>query len=620
MVMLGQPFPQGHDAVTVSAAAAHFPLPAVAALQIPAATADVAVEDGRGAERPRLPQGGVRMETMKAGTASTGGRSAAALLALAAIVVVALLLPACATDPGSRAATAAPPQPTRPVRVEGGRISGLDDGVVRVYRGIPYAAPPIGELRWRPPRPVRAWIGVRQCGSFGPSCPQGGAPDRQGPLSGSQSEDCLYLNVWTPARSAAERVPVMVWIHGGGFISGSGSLPAGYGERLSGGERVVVVSFNYRLGAFGFLAHPALSVESNHGVSGNYGLLDQNAALRWVRRNIAAFGGDPRRVTIFGQSAGGQSVISHLVSPLSRGLFARAIAESPRYQDRGVGLWSTLTLTEQEQEGEEICDGLGIPDGPGALAALRAVPAARLLQTTAPAKQALPLLFVQPPQPSFQPVVDGYVLPDEPWRLLRSGKWARVPLLIGSNQDECNMWLMGVKPRAADTVARAARRRVSWYTGADWAGLAAQFPAADYGGLLPATSRMMTVLEFNAPARYAAVCVARQRLPAYLYYFSRTAPGDAWGAHHSAEVPYVFGVVNAAGKGGSPADQELSRQMARYWATFAATGDPNVAGQPRWPRFDPAADVLLRLDVPAGMGVAPYSAACAVAEAPNREH
>jgi para-nitrobenzyl esterase len=535
-------------------------------------------------------------------------------LALAIVVV------ACGGNAGAGMATGASPRPSAPLPVDGGLVSGQVEGDLRVFRGIPCAAPPIGALRWRPPQPVRPWTGVRVCTSFGPSCPQAGAPDRRGPLAGSQSEDCLYLNVWTPARAAGARLTVMVWIHGGGFISGSGSLPARYGERLSGCEHVVVVSFNYRLGPFGFLAHPALSAESAHGVSGNYGLLDQIAALRWVRHNIAAFGGDPRRVTIFGQSAGGQSVIAQLVSPLSRGLYARAIAESPRYQDRGVGLWSTLTLEEQEQEGEEISDELSIVDGPGALAALRRTPAARLLAVTAPVSQSLPLLFVRPPQPSFQPVVDGYVLPGEPWRLVRRGRWAQVPLLIGSNQDECDMWLAGVKPQAADTIATASRQRVAWDTGTDWVGLSAQFPAAGYGGLLPATSRMMTVLEFNAPVRYAARSAALQNVPAYLYYFSRVAPGDANGADHSAEVPYVFGDPGV-GHGAAPpvpADLTLSRQIAHYWATFAASGDPNTPGQPYWPRYDAAADRLLQLDVLVLSTKAPYPAACAIAEQANR--
>jgi para-nitrobenzyl esterase len=232
------------------------------------------------------------------------------------------------------------------------------------------------------------------------------------------------------------------------------------------------------------------------------------------------------------------------------------------------------------------------------------------------------LLFVQPPQPSFQPLVDGYVLPAEPWRLIKRGEWAQVPLLIGSNQDECNMWLTGVKSQAADAVAAASRQRVSWYTGADWPGLAAQFPAVDSGGLLPATSRMLTVLEFNGPVRYAARCAAQQHVPTYLYYFSRVPSGDSCGADHSAEVPYVFGDLSAGDRGRLPAlaDQRLSRQMSRYWAAFAANGDPNAPGQLRWPRYDPAADVLLRLDAPLQAVAAPYVAACAIAEQANRDH
>jgi len=306
---------------------------------------------------------------------------------------------------------------------------------------------------------------------------------------------------------------------------------------------------------------------------------------------------------------------------LSRGLFARAISESPRYEDRGVGLWSTLTLEEQEQEGEEISDDLGIPDGPGALAALREVPAARLVNATAPTPRKLPLLFVQPPQPSFQPVVDGYVLPDEPWRLIHQGQWAKVPLLIGSNRDECNMWLGGLKAQVAAPVAQASRQRVAWFTGDDWPILDTQFQPVDYGGLLPATSRMMTVLEFNGPARYAARCAAAQHVPAYLYYFSRVRPGDPDGAQHSAEVPYVFSSAGI-GKGvqSQPADARLSRQIAHYWATFAATGDPNAGGQPLWPRYDPAVDTLLQLDVPVATTGAPYVAACTIAEQASRRN
>jgi para-nitrobenzyl esterase len=544
------------------------------------------------------------------------------------LVLAALALAGCGGQAGSGAsgssptASASPIAPTKltaPVRVDGGRIVGVDEGPVHAFKGIPYAAPPVGNLRWRPPQEVRLWVGIKRCVAYGASCPQDVAVEDNESVVDVQSEDCLFLNVWTPAQRAGERLPVMVWIHGGGFISGSGAFAGPYGERLSGREQVVVVSLNYRLGIFGFFAHPALSAESANGVSGNYGLLDQNAALRWVRHNIAAFGGDPRRVTIFGQSAGGQSVIAHLVSPLDRGLFARAISESPRYQDEGVGIWSTLTLSQQEAEGRSICRHLGIAEGPGTLAALRAVPADRLATATAPATGPLPLLFVQPPRPSFQPVVDGHVLPDEPWRMLRRGDWARVPVLIGSNQDECNLWLGGIKPRAAGGVTAASRRRVAWYVGPDWTALAAQFPAASYGGLLPATSRMMTVLEFNAPARYTAGVVASQHVPAYLYYFSRVPPGLPGGAHHSAEVPYVFDSLRPAHSSVHPAraDVRLAGQMADYWAAFAATGDPNGPGRPHWPRYARAADVLLRLDSPVAKARAPYATACTIAERAN---
>jgi len=544
------------------------------------------------------------------------------------LVCVLLLAPGCgsAVQPAGHA-TASPGAattgaPLGVVALHEGRVSGVESGGVSAYLGIPYAAPPVGALRWRPPLPAKPWAGVRACTQYGASCIQGVAPDHPGVLSGAQSEDCLYLNVWTPAKTRHERLPVMVWIHGGGFISGSGSLPYPGGIMLSSIEHVIVVSFNYRLGVFGFFAHAQLSRESPHHVSGNYGLLDQIEALRWVRRNIAAFGGDPRRVTIFGESAGGQSVIAQLVSPLSRGLFSRAISESPRYQDSGIGLWSTLTLKEQEQEGEEIADDLGVPDGPGQAAALRRVSAVRLALVTAPAPRALPLMFVQPPQPSFQPVVDGYVLPAEPWKLLRSGKWAHVPLLIGSNQDECNMWLSGLPAPRAASVALASRQRVQWFTGPDWPSLDRRFPLAPPGSLMPHTSRMMTVLEFNAPARYAAERVAADAQKSFLYYFTRVPPGDAAGADHGVEVPYVFGRVAARAQQGvtDATDVTLSRVMMHYWASFAATGDPNSPGAPTWNAYAPKTDRALWIGPAASMSGAPYPAACEVAERADRDH
>jgi para-nitrobenzyl esterase len=463
---------------------------------------------------------------------------------------------------------------------------------------------------------VCPWSGVKNCTAYGPSALQNTITSDSEAIIGRQSEDCLYLNVWTPASRRGERLPVMVWIHGGGFLAGSGSLRPMYAERLTEQQHVVLVSVNYRLGVFGFFAHPALSAESPHLVSGNCGLLDQIAALRWVRRNIAAFGGDPRRVTIFGQSAGAQSVIADLVSPLSRGLFARAIVQSARYQDQGVGIWSTRTLAQQQAEGLAIAAKLGVGNGPGAAAALRAVPANQLEATTAPASPAGVHLLIQPPDPSFQPVIDGYVLPDEPWRLLKEGRWARVPLLIGSDRDETGMWLGSIGPSSGGSVIGALRSRVRWVAGPDWPALSAQFPSSAYGSLLRATSRMVTVLEFNAPARFAAQCASSQHVPTYLYCFSRVPPGDTLGAHHGAEIPYVFDSLNPArlSRPALSADLALARAMSSYWANFAATGDPNSAGLPHWPRFAPAKDVLLRLDAPIRDATVPCTAACAIAE------
>ncbi len=534
------------------------------------------------------------------------------VVAVAGAVLLGLLLTVIVLGRARAPVLGPPPEPTRVVHTQEGDVRGIYEGGVAVFRGVPYAAPPVGALRWRPPRRPAAWPGVRECREFGPSCPQGTTPVAS--LPASQNEDCLYLNIWSPRLSPRAKRPVMVWIHGGGFVSGSGALPGAGGARLAASQDVVVVSINYRLGVFGFFAHQALSAESPRGVSGNYGLLDQMAALRWVRRNIAAFGGDPRRVAIFGQSAGGQSVIAHLVSPLSAGLFSAAIAESPRYQDHGVGTWNTLDLATQEQEGEWLADALRIPDGADEAEALRGVSAARLLRAAAPAPQPWPLLFVEPTMPSYQPVVDGWVLADEEWELLRKGRFNRVPLVVGTNQDECNMWAASVKEDKADAVARAAQARVRWFTGPDYVDLAEQFSPGAYGGELPATSRMMTQLEFAAPARYAASCLSASGVPAYLYLFSRTPPGSACGAPHGAELGYVFGTVKPA------ADAGLSAVMMRYWARFAATGDPNAQGQPIWSPYEAASDRLLLFDDGAAEAPAPYVSACEIAERASQLH
>jgi para-nitrobenzyl esterase len=550
----------------------------------------------------------------------TRGHANVTLVILTVAAIAAVCLAACgraATPrlPGEQAAITLTPV----VAVDGGSIRGLSEGSLTVFRGVPFAAPPLGALRWRPPQRVRPWHGVLDCLSFRPACPQQLVPGLGVTPPGPQSEDCLYLNVWTPAADPTERLPVMVWIHGGGFVCGTADIGSAAARTLCCGGRVVLVSVTYRLGIFGYFALPALSAESPHHVSGNYGLLDQVAALRWVRRNIAAFGGDPRRVTVFGESAGGQSVISLLVSPLSRGLFARAISESPRYEDQGIGLWATRPLAEQEREGEAIARSLGAPPGRGQAAALRRESAARLLKAAKAAPRSTAEFFSQPPRPSFQPVVDGWALPREPWAMLRSGDWARVPLLVGSNQDEANMWFHTVPWADAWTAAAACRRRIAWYAGSRYATLSRQFTSSRLDDLVAETSRMMTVLEFNAPAAFTARLAARSGTPAYLYYFTWAPPADPWGATHGAELPYVFGVPPPLWRPGAVRTTEgtLDRQMSSYWTAFAAGGDPNGQGRPRWPRYAAKDGRLLIIGQVTRAGPVPYAAACAVADRIN---
>ncbi len=549
------------------------------------------------------------------GRATTVGGYAAAALGVVCLLAAILSGAGCGGGPSRDGGEPALPT-TGVVRVDGGDIRGSVDGSVSIYRGVPFAAPPVGPLRWRPPQPVRPWEGVRECVSFAPACPQQNVAGLAGRVSGPQSEDCLYLNIWSPAHAPGERLPVMVWIHGGGFVCGTASLPGRQAVSLSAGGRVVLVSVSYRLGIFGYLALSSLSRESADGISGNYGLLDQIAALRWVRRNIAAFGGDPRRVTVFGQSAGGQSVIALLVSPRSRGLFARAVVESARYEDRGIGLWATRPLAAQVREGEAIATGLGAPPGDGRLTALRSLGAARLLAAAAPAARPLPALFSEPPRPSFQPVIDGVVLPAEPQQMLRRGDWARVPVIVGSNGDEAGMWFRGEQPAQWAPSALECRRRAAWYAGRQYARLARWFSPSSNGGLVRSTSRMMTVLEFNAPARDTARWAARSGTRVYLYYFTWAPPGDAWGAVHGAETDYVFGAP-PAGLPAGPAhavEARLAAEMRGYWSRFAATGDPNGPGLPPWPRYGPGRERALEVGAATRAVAVPYLAACRVVD------
>jgi para-nitrobenzyl esterase len=476
------------------------------------------------------------------------------------------------------------------VKIDSGMITGLTVGAnndVRAYKGIPFAAPPVGPLRWRAPQPVKAWAGERACTEFGASCPQPNLLERiYGQKLGPTSEDCLYLNVWTAAKKPTDKLPVMVWIHGGGYTMGSGATLA-YDGAAFARQGVVLVTINYRLGPFGWLAHPQLSKESPRNSSGNYGLLDQIAALEWVKRNIAAFGGDAGRVTIFGESAGAGSVCYLMASPLARGLFHRVIAES------GSAFGANRHLREAwygqesaEKLGERVAREMGGDPAADPIAALRAKSAEEILNGSNVATSS----FFGSDGNRFAPIVDGWVIPDDPGAIFATGKQANVPLMVGTNADEGSIFVLAL-PLTSVEAYRALARRVY---GAHTDEVLALYPAADAGEIRSALSRNITDSFFVAGARYFAETVSKVNNQTFVYHFTHVSSDPRrrmLGAFHASEIPYVFmtqDIVNTA----TYDDKEhgLARVMSAYWAQFAATGDPNGAGRPVWPKYDAAAD------------------------------
>jgi len=459
------------------------------------------------------------------------------------------------------------------VRVAQGQLVGTMDQGARAFLGIPYAQPPVGSLRWRAPMPVQGWHGVRDAAHFGLNCMQQD-PVPFGPWTAefiagpSLGEDCLTLNVWTPEKPPAVPLPVLVWIHGGAFASGSGSIPIYNGAALAR-KGAVVVTINYRVGIFGFLAHPALSAESPRHVSGNYGLLDVIEALRWVRANIGRFGGDARQTTIAGQSAGAAAVNDLIVSPQARGLFYRAIAES------GSGMGITVqSLCEAERQGARI-------QGASGLAAIDA------LRTLSPEQVLALKVSPEPgagdgPRLPFGPVLDGVVLPADPGRgdaLVVNA----VPLLTGFNADEAS----ATAPTSvtAQVFEEQVRARYGTFAGR----LLALYPHgndadADASARLLARDRYMVSLVQWSLARTAT---STQNI--YPYLFDRVLPGpDAarFRSFHTAEVPYVFGVLDQGARPFGPQDHVVSELLQGYWLNFMRTGDPNGAGLPKWLRFE----------------------------------
>jgi len=466
------------------------------------------------------------------------------------------------------------------VKVEGGLLQGTVEYGLGVYRGIPYAAPPVGDLRWRPPQPAPKWEGVRAADQFGRACVQTNAAIANLP---APSEDCLYLNVWTPPKSAGDKLPVLVWIHGGGFVAGAPAEQLYHGEWLAK-KGVVVVSVAYRLGVFGFLAHPELSAESPQHVSGNYGILDMIAALQWVQKNIAAFGGDPKKVTIQGESAGSAAVSILCASPLTKGLFRGAIAESgaafgPVRADASFGESEPLASTEKRTM--EWLSSAGIPN----IAELRKIPADKL-QTMVPRGFGW-----------TRPNMDGWVIAGDQYKLYEAGQYNDVPVLTGYNSDEGATF---GSPKSQEAYVQSVRERYGQFADK----ILAAYPGGETLAGRWTARNLMRDSSFGWNAwTWARLQTETGKSKVFLYYFDEQAeipagaePG-AYGARHASELPYVFHQLGEHDRPApTPKDEALSEMLLTYWTNFAKTGDPNGAGLPKWPAYSDAKPQMLHIE------------------------
>jgi para-nitrobenzyl esterase len=506
-----------------------------------------------------------------------------------AICTLALILSA------ATAAAQKPPQ-LRPIQIASGKLLGVltPDQKVIAYKGIPYAAPPVGDLRWRPPQPTPKWKHILFARDFGYHCVQFGSyPDMVFHDPGP-SEDCLTLNVWAPVPSTAKPapkhpapLPVMVWIYGGGFTTGGTSESRQDGQFLAH-RGVVVVSMNYRLGVFGFMALPELTAESANNASGNYGLMDQAAAIAWVRRNIAAFGGDPANITIFGESAGSQSVSAQIASPIAKGLFSKAIGESG-------AIFSSFSMTLPPRQQAEQTDAAWAERafGSSRLFYLRTLTADELIEKVM-------ARTTQPPR--FQPDIDGLFLPDSVVNIYAAGQQAHIPVLGGWNANESRA--------SANTTAASFTAQAQQEFGADAPAFLAVYPASTDAKALQSANDFAgdRFIAFSTWAWLEAQ-VRTGCAPVYRYFFALPSPGDrnhtvAQGAFHSDEIEYVFGTLDSRPEMAlRPEDRALSEQMGQYWTNFARTGDPNGAGLPRWPPYNATGGwQAMRLDAtPASM-------------------
>ncbi|HTE27681.1 carboxylesterase/lipase family protein [Flavitalea sp.] len=507
------------------------------------------------------------------------------------------------TLPAINAQTPKTPSAGTIVTTQYGQLEGVKEASgIYAFKGIPFAAPPVGELRWKEPQPLKKWDGVRRAVAFGPRAMQKPIFGDMGFRSDGENEDCLYLNVWTPAKSPKEKLPVLVYFYGGGFMAGDGSESRYDGEQMAK-KGIVALTVNYRLGVFGFFTHPELTKESPHKASGNYGLLDQQTALAWVKDNIAAFGGDPKRVTIAGESAGSIAVSALMASPLSKDLIAGAIGESGSI----MGTLTPVTLPEAEKICVQFADGLGA----NSLAALRAMPANQLLDAT-----------VKPGVPRFPIVIDGYFLPKQPVAIFAAGEQAKVPLLVGWNSEEMSYrMLLGAEIPTPENYRKAVEKAYGEKTEE----VLKLYPASTQDEVVQSATDLSSdrFIGFST-WKWSDMQAKTGTKPVYRYYFSRPRPAmnasmgnatpglaggvvknsdapkppPARGAVHSAEIEYAMG--NLAGNkvyAWTPDDYKVSQVMLDYFANFIKTGNPNGKGLPRWPTVGANEAEVMIIDV-----------------------